>query len=130
MNRRSFASALAGLPFVGWMFGREPCNCVEVEPMSWTADTPGAPGGDCACLGDVSFQSGADFPGGGAGGSISFHAGNDGKEVLRFCPNGDFVYRGRRVETDVELLQAFRAFLASLTYPYQPMFTPIENDGQ
>ena len=110
MNRRSFITALAGLPFVGRLFRGVESPAENLPPSHDKNDILHSPG-----PGNLSFHSGADFPDG-LGGSITFSAGNDGKEVLRFCPNGDFVYRGRRVETDVELLQAFRAFL-NMTIP-------------
>ena len=68
---------------------------------------------------DISFVSGADsedYP----GGNIVFTAGNSGDEVLRFCPNGDFVYRDKVVKTDIELYLSFKAFLAFATIVEQP----------
>jgi len=69
---------------------------------------PGRPG-------NVTFQCGPTGAHKPISGSISFVVPTEGGgsgNVLTFRPNGDFVYRGKLVETDVELYRAFRSFLA------------------
>ncbi len=66
---------------------------------------------------DTHFSSGADCEGdhGGSGGSVVFRAGNTGEEILRFEPDGRFIYRGTLVETDRELYEAFVSWLKKAT---------------
>ena len=68
--------------------------------------------------GDIVFTTGQPGRGGrrrGHAGDVVFKiGGDDGVEMLRLRHNGQFLVRGRVVETDREVYSAFRAWLAAL----------------
>ena len=73
------------------------------------------------------FHSGTDAsgPDGALGGDVAFFAGNGGEEILRFTPSGEFIYRGKLVETDRELYDTFVSWLGKAT----PELGKGEKDG-
>lgn len=58
-------------------------------------------------------------------GDISFYIAEGGKEVVKFCANGDIYVHGRLVENDGQVVEGIREFLKSTGFHLESRPMPV-----